>query len=273
MSEQQPSSGASSEPPFGSSIDLMILLYELINKLNQMIQLLHNSNLLNDDNALCLALRKIIYAFFKRTDIQKIDIFAVLNSLRQMDDVSFEHDSKQFKYCFSMETSLTVEGSKITITINSKIIIDFLKCILQPRFQIIPKIQEDLIRLMYMDILRKLDVSPQIPNFEMTIETNYLFWCNFIGWNESMRIGFLKECRDQLTRQPFFSKKDTDYYRWKLSKKPKYQYTPESLREFFDRPHVWNNKYFRNEFDIDNYLLNFSPMLDFAFGLPDVLPN
>ena len=217
-----------------------------------------------------MALRKIIHAFFNRTDIQKIDIFAVLNSLRKMDDVSFEHVSKKFTYCFSTETSLTVEESKITITIKSEIIIDFLKCILIPQIQIIPPIppippiQEDLMRLMYMDTLRNFGISPQIPNFEMTIETNYIFWCNFIGWNESQRIRFLEKCRDQLTRQPYFSKKDTKYYGiwYKSSNKSDYSRTPESFREFFDRNYIWNNENFRklNE----NYSLNFIPAFEFA---------
>lgn len=255
MSEQQqPSSGASSEPPFGSSSDLRIYYQELIQFMNQMIQLLYNSSDIFDAKTLYSDLRKIIHAFFKRTDIQKIDIFAVLNSLRKMDDVSFEHDSKQFKYCFSTKTSLTVEGSKITITINSKIIIDFLKCIID----VLPPIQQDLIWLMYMGILIKHNISPQIPNFEMTIETNYQYWCNFIGWNESMRIKFLKECRDQLTRQPFFSKKDREHYSvyGKLSKKLVYPSTPESFHEFFHRDYIWFNEHFRKK---SGYLWIFNP--------------
>lgn len=280
MSEQQqpssgpssgPSSEPSSEPSFGSSSDLRILFYDLVNKLNKRIQLLYNSPDIFDAKTLYLALRKIIHAFFNRTDIQKIDIFAVLNSLRKMDDVLFEHDSKIFKYCFSTETSLTVEESKITKTIKSEIIIDFLNCILIPRIQIIPSIQEDLIRLMYMDTLRKFGISPQIPNFEMTIETNYMFWCNFIGWNESKRIRFLEKCRDQLTCQPYFSKKDTKYYSiwYKFSNKSGYPRTPESFREFFDRNYIWNNENFRklNE----NYSLNFIPAFEFA--IPNVLAN
>ena len=255
MSEQQqPSSGASSDPPFGSSSDLMILLYELINKLNQRIQLLHNSNLLNDESTLYFSLRKIINAFFTRTDIQKIDIFAILNSLRKMNDISFEHDSKQFKYCFSTKTSLTVKESNISITIKSEIIFDFLRYIID----VLPPIQQDLIWLMYMGILIKHNISPQIPNFEMTIETNYQYWCNFIGWNESMRIKFLKECRDQLTRQPFFSKKDREHYSvyGKLSKKLVYPSTPESFHEFFHRDYIWFNEHFRKKSD---YLWIFNP--------------
>jgi hypothetical protein len=165
-----------------------------------------------------------------------------------------------------METSLTVEESKITITIKSEIIFYFLRYIID----VLPPIQEDLIRLMYMDTLRKFGISPQIPNFEMTIETNYMFWCNFIGWNESKRIRFLEECRDQLTRQPYFSIKDTKYYGiwYKFSNKSGYPRTPESFREFFDRNYIWNNENFRKKSD---YLWIFNPAFEFA--LPNVLPN
>ena len=267
MSEQQqPPSGSSSEPPSGSSSKLMILLDELIDKLNKRIQLLYNSPDIFDAKTLYWALRKIINAFFTRTDIQKIDIFAILNSLRKMNDISFEHDSKQFKYCFSTKTSLTVEGSKITITIESEIIFDFLIYIID----VLPPIQRDLIWLMYMDILRKHNISPQIPNFEMIIETNYQYWCNFIGWNESMRIGFLKECRDKLTRQAFFSKKHTKYYSvyGKLSKKSDYPSIPISFHEFFHRDYIWHNEHFLKKSD---YLWIFNPAFEFA--LPNVLAN
>jgi hypothetical protein len=90
---------------------------------------------------------------------------------------------------------------------------------------------------MYRSILREREVSPKIPNFELTIEKDYQFWCDFLNW-KTQRNTFLLKCKSEFIRQPFFSQKNTKFYLDELSMKSGYPSHPESFREFLGRPYI-----------------------------------
>jgi hypothetical protein len=169
-----------------------------------------------------------------------------------MKEIPFEHDSKNWTFCFSRETSLTSGKSKMTITVESSMIIGFFRTIIDR----LDPIQHDLLFLMYRSILRKNEVSPKIPNFELTIEQDYQFWCDSLKW-ETERKTFLLNCKYQFIRQPYFSGKDTKFYLNQLSRSSGYPSTPESFSEFFGRSYIWQNEYFREKSDSP---WNFEPM-------------
>ncbi len=177
--------------------------------------------------------KKILYDFSQRSDIPKVDTFAILNSLRKMKEIPFKHDSKNWTFCFSKETSLTSGKSNMIITVESSMIIGLFRTIID----ILDPIQQDLLFLMYRSILREREVSPKIPNFELTIEKDYQFWCDFLNW-KTQRNTFLLKCKSEFIRQPFFSQKNTKFYLDELSMKSGYPSHPESFREFLGRPYI-----------------------------------
>lgn len=198
----------------------------------QAMQLLYESDSLSIPT-LNQIFKKNLSDFSQRDDIPKVDIFAILNSLRKMKEISFEHDSKIWTFCFSRETSLKFGKSKMTITVESSMIIGFFRTIIDS----LPPVQQDLLFLMYRSILRKREVSPKIPNFELTIEQDYEYWSNFLKW-KTERNTFLLNCKYEFIRQPFFSKKDTKFYRDELTLKSRYPSTPESFQEFLGRSYI-----------------------------------
>ena len=176
---------------------------------------------------------KILSDFSQRSDIPKVDTFAILNSLRKMKEIPFEHDSKIWTFCFSRETSLKFGKSKMTITVESSMIIGFFRTIID----CLDPIQQDLLFLMYRSILREREVSPKIPHFELTIEQDYQFWCDSLNW-KTQRNTFLLNCKYEFIRQPFFSKKDTKFYLDELWRSSGYPSTPESFSEFLGRHYI-----------------------------------
>ncbi len=219
------------------------ILLELIADLVQAMKSLYESDSLSS-GTLKHIFNEILSKFYQRDDIPKIDIFAILNSLRKMREILFEHDSKIWTFCFSRETSLKFGKSKMTITVESSMIIGFFRTIID----CLDPIQQDMLSLMYRSILRKRDVSPKIPNFELTIEQDYQFWCDSLKW-KTERVRFLLNCKYEFIRQPFFSKKDTKFYLGELSRSSGYPSTPESFREFLGRYYI-----------ISDSVLDFEPM-------------
>ncbi len=220
-----------------------LFLNQLIADLVQAIQLLYESDSLGIPT-LNQAFKKNLSYFSQRDDIPKVDIFAILNSLRKMREISFEYDSKNWTLCFSTETSLTSGKSKMTITVESSMIIGFFRTIIDS----LDPIQQDLLFLMYRSILRKREVSPKIPKFELTIEQDYEYWFNFLKW-KTERNTFLLNCKYEFIRQPYFSKKDTKFYLGGLTLKSGYPSTPESFQEFLGRHYI-----------ISDSVLDFEPM-------------
>jgi len=256
MSEQQqPSSEQSfsltpcqkSEKPEKELFSFRKLIADLV----QVIQSLYDSDSL-DNETLNETFQKILSDFNQRDDISKVDIFAILNSLRKIEEIPFEHDSKNWTFCFSRETSLTSGKSKMTITVKSSMIIGFFRTIID----CLNPIEQDMLSLMYMSVLRKHEVSPKNPKFELTIEQDYQFWCDSLKW-ETERTTFLLNCKYQFIRQPYFSGKDTKYYLNQLSRSSGYESTPESFREFFGRSYISEIKCLREE---SNSSWNFEPM-------------
>ena len=253
MTEQleQPSSGQSVSSTLCEKPQKKFLLNQLIADLVQAMQSFYERDSLSIPT-LNQIFKKILSDFYQRDDIPKIDIFAILNSLKKMKEIPFEHDSRNWIFCFSTETSLTSGKSKMTITVESSMIIGFFQTIID---RLVP-IQQDLLFLMYTSILRKRDVSPKIPNFELTIEQDYEYWSNFLKW-KTERDSFLLNCKYEFIRQPFFSKKDTKYYLGELSRSSGYPYTPESFQEFLGRPYIRLNLNFQEKSDS---VLDFEPI-------------
>ena len=192
--------------------------------------------------------KKILSDFSQRCDIPKVDTFAILNSLRKMDEIPFEYDSKNWTFCFSNETSLTSGKSKMIITVESSMIIG----IFQKIIDLLDPIQKDLLFLMYRSILREREVSPKIPNFELTIYQNYQYWCDYLKW-ETERESFLIKCKSKFICSTYLSKKDVKFY---VKQSSGYPSTPESFSEFFGRYYILT-KFFKEKSNSD---LNFEPM-------------
>jgi hypothetical protein len=133
MSSQQPPTSSEQRvkltPCQIHILELSLLYNKLLVKLIKIIQLLYENNLLNNMN-LNKFFKQIVSEFYQRQDIPKIDIFAILNSLRKMKEIHFFYDSKDWTFRFLKETSLTVGRTSIEITIESKIMIDYLYDIL-----------------------------------------------------------------------------------------------------------------------------------------------
>lgn len=106
-----------------------LFLTQLIADLVQAMQSLYESDSLSIPT-LNQIFKKILSDFSQRDDIPKVDIFAILNSLRKMTEIPFEHDSKDWTFSFSTETSLTFGKSKMTITVESSMIIGFFRTII-----------------------------------------------------------------------------------------------------------------------------------------------
>jgi hypothetical protein len=225
MTEQkeQPSSEQSEKQP--KKLFLTILSADIV----EAIKSLYDSDSLNIMN-LNDFFKNILSDFSQREDIPKIDIFAILNSLRKMREISFVHDSKKWTFCFSRETSLTYGKSKAIITVESSMIIGFF----QPIICRLGPIQQDLLFLMYKSILINHEVSPKIPNFELTIEQDFEYWCDLLKW-ETERKKFLSKCNN-FYNQPFFSNSQAKTHI------KEYQssgvYFPSSFQEFLGRSHI-----------------------------------
>jgi hypothetical protein len=216
----------------------IVHLNQLIGDLIQATQSLYDRNSLSIPT-LNQIFKKILSDFSQRDDIPKVDIFAIFNSLRKMNEIPFEHDSKNWTFCFSRETSLTSEKSKMTITVESSMMFGFFRTIINR----LNPIQQDLLYLMYRSILKQHNVSPKILEFELTIEKDYEYWSNFLKW-KTERDTFL-QCQYKFIRQRYFSRKDTRYYLNQLSRPSGYPFTIESFNEFLNRHYIYSNEHFK----------------------------
>jgi hypothetical protein len=231
MTEQkeQPSSEQSVSLTLCKKPQKELFFSQLSADLVQAMQLLYESDSLSIPT-LNQIFKNILSDFSQRDDIPKIDIFAILNSLRKMREISFVHDSKNWTFCFSRETSLTYGKSKAIITVESSMIIGFF----QPIICRLGPIQQDLLFLMYKSILINHEVSPKIPNFELTIEQDFEYWCDLLKW-ETERKKFLSKCNN-FYNQPFFSNSQAKTHI------KEYQssgvYFPSSFQEFLGRSDI-----------------------------------
>jgi hypothetical protein len=213
-------------------LQLPFCLDQLIAQLIQDIKTLYENDTL-DIVTLIEPLKKILQDFYQRKDVERINIFAILNSFRKK-GCGFWYDSKYWTVCFSDRASLRLGKSNMTITFDSSIFFDMFRLIMNQ----LELVQQDLLSLMYMTILRDPNhrVLPRILNFELTIERNYPFWCRAIKWH-TKRFEFLGNCKSAFICQRFFSKKDTNYY-------PKYT-SLNSFRDFFRNSHILSHDEFK----------------------------
>ena len=239
-SQQEPTSSEQRvklTPCQKSALELSLLYKKLLLKFIQSNQSLYENTLLNNAN-LNKSFKQIVSDFYQRQDIPKIDIFAILNSLRKMKEIHFWYDSKDWTFRFSKETSLTVGRTSIEITIESKIMMDYLYHIVG----LLPVDQQDLIWVLYTprlenilkeriaseNILKERFVSFNILEFELTITQNFTFWWNFFGNWEMERQLLLKKCFTTFVHREYLPNKLAA----RLQKtNPN---TPESFKRCFD---------------------------------------
>jgi hypothetical protein len=204
----------STTPTEESRLKLEQFYEELLNSLREMIRSLYDSNSLND---ICIAnsVKQILSNFLKRKDILMIDIFAIFNSFRK-NRMILIIDEIECEFRFSEATSLMFGRTRIEITIESKIMIDYLYHILES----LPVSHQDLIWLLYTlklreEILKKIFKeridSFNITNFDLTITQSFTFWCDFFGNWETERNSLLRQCLDTFTTKEYLSNKQAKY--------------------------------------------------------------
>lgn len=216
MSSQQShtSSGQSGSTTLEESqLKLQQLFEELRTSIFLAISSLYDSNSLND---ICIAnsVKQILSNFLKRKDILMIDIFAIFNSFRK-NSIIFIINDIECEFRFTEATSLKFGRTRIEITIESKIMIDYLYHILES----LPVSHQDLIWLLYTLKLREIlknmfeerIASKNITNIDLTITQSFTFWCDFFGNWETERNSLLRQCLDTFTTKEYLSNKQAKY--------------------------------------------------------------
>lgn len=194
-------------PSEKKTLSLSYLLEQLCDHLIQEIKILYENDSITND-ALFDLFKRIIKNFSQSKDIELVNIFAILNSLRK-NGVCFNDCSKKVRICFSDRPSFKYGKTSIEITLDSSIFFErfiFLINQLEPT-------QQDLLSLMYMKVLRDFNVVPKIDDFdfELTIEFSYDFWHYYLSW-DTQRSTYLTNCKKNVICRDFFSKKDVGYY-------------------------------------------------------------
>lgn len=229
-------------------LELSCHLNRLCNQLIQQITTLFLQDAL-DAPTLTSSFKYILDAFFRRGDIAKIDIFAILNSLRKA-KLSFGADSKQWTVCFSKETAIRCGAKKMSLTVTTSGIFD----IFRQLYDLIDNpMEKDLFILMYREILRHQWFRIlTITGFELTINRHYAFWYDFMKW-ETKRGHLLIDCVGSFIRQPFFSKKVAG----------RSSFVPESFTHFFSELRYKIHSCQTDDLSqLDFSKMNFDPMIE-----------
>ena len=212
--------------PEESQLNLQQLLQEFNDSFIEMIRSLYESNSLNDIR-IADSVNQILSNFLKRKDILMIDIFAIFNSFRK-DSIIFSIDGIECEFRFTEATSLKFGRTRIEITIESKIMIDYLYHILES----LPVSHQDLIWLLYTLNLREVILkkifkeriaSKNITNIDLTITQSFTFWCDFFGNWETERNALLILCLNTFTTKEYLSKKQAKFLK---------RYKPETIESF-----------------------------------------
>jgi len=230
MNSQPPptSSGQfeSTTPTEESRLKLEQFYEELLNSLREMIRSLYELNSLSDIR-IKNSVKQILSNFLKRKDILMIDIFAIFNSFRK-NRMIFNINEIECEFRFSEATSLNFGRTRIEITIESKIMIDYLYDILQ----LLPVSHQDLIWLLYTLNLRELILknifeeriaSKNITKIDLTITQSFTFWCDFFGNWETERNTLLIQCFDKFTTKKYLSHKEAKHSK---------RYKPKTIESF-----------------------------------------
>ena len=228
MSEQQQLSTSSGQ--FQSITPEESQLQQSLEQLRMSIILLisslYESNSLNDIR-IADSVNQILRDFLKIKDISMIDIFAIFNSFRK-NSMIFSIDDIECEFRFTEATSLKFGRTRIEITIESKIMIDYLYHILE----LLPVSHQDLIWLLYTLNLREVILkkifkeriaSKNITNIGLTITQSFTFWSDFFGNWETERNALLIRCLDTFTTKEYLSKKQAKFLK---------RYKPETIESF-----------------------------------------
>jgi hypothetical protein len=242
--------------------DKQSLLDQLCNQLcNRMIgDVIKFYNEDEMDN-ICLLdiLKRNIQNFLETTDMQPIDTFAILNSIRKR-GLTFYHDNKSWKIHFSNAGFFKLGKSSVTIAVCPSFILEKLRFIME-HHELIPS-QSDLLSMMYLSILREdrfKHILKLNPDFEMTVERPYIFWCKKIKWESeriSLYLGLVAHnVFVQNLEEGYYSKKDANYY---------LKHTRlESFRKLFSEWYVRNRPAFQGKIfsaDEESWLVTFEPV-------------
>ncbi len=213
-------------------LHLSIILHELVSNLIDANKRLYDTNTFN-----MLMLQQVLNSviecrILRRRDIELIDQFAILNSLRK-EGFRFHHDSKYWDISFGQEVNLEFGISKVLVRIDSNLFLQKFRLIISKLEQ--NSNQHDLFCLMYQEILRdpKLNkrVVPSLPiPFELNIWTNWRFWVSYLSWNTT-RLRYLSDCKSAFVSQPYFSNRCRN--KWENDDSVK---RSRSFLEFFQTP-------------------------------------
>ena len=147
------------------------------------IKFYYDENFLNHQN-LNSSFKQILDEFFEREDIQPIDIFTIFSSLKKMERISFQYDSKNFTFCFSSETLLTFGKSEIMITVDSSMIAVYLKTI----FEKLDTSYQNIVYMLYHDALKEISSTYfglSQENLAITNLRHILYWMNLVTEKKS----------------------------------------------------------------------------------------
>ncbi len=152
----------------------------------------YDRNFLNHQN-LNSSLKQILNEFFERKDIQPIDIFTILSSLKKMEIISFQYDSKNFTFCFSSETLFTFGKTEIMITVVSSMIADYLKTI----FEKLDTSHQNIVYMLYHNALKEIrnkyfGLSQE--NLAITNIRHIVYWMNCVTIYEKKSLVDMFKC-------------------------------------------------------------------------------
>jgi hypothetical protein len=184
--------------------DMLTTYLDILNsRLISQIKLDYDGNFLNHQN-LNSSFKQILDEFFEREDIQPIDIFTIFSSLKKMERISFQYDSKNFTFCFSSETLLTFGKSEIMITVDSSMIAVYLKTI----FEKLDTSYQNIVYMLYHDALKEISsiyFGLSQENLAITNLRHILYWMNLVTIYEKLHVVdmFKRIMRDIMTRKIF----------------------------------------------------------------------
>lgn len=186
------------------TVMLTAILSQLTDELIRQIKIKYDMDVLNNQT-LNSSLKQILEKFFERKDIQPIDIFTIFSSLKKMEIILFPHDSKNFKFCFSDETLLTVGKSEITITVESSMITQYLKRI----FEKLDTSHQNIVYMLYHDALKEISSTYfglSKENLSITNLRHILYWMNLVTEKKS-EIDMCKWIMREIALRKNFSEK------------------------------------------------------------------
>ncbi len=186
--------------------ELTTCLDTLTSGLISQIKFDYDKNFLNNQT-LNSSFKQILDEFFEREDIQPIDIFTIFSSLKKMERISFQYDSKNFTFCFSSETLLTFGKTEITITVDSSMIADYLKRI----FEKLDTSHQNIVYMLYHDALKKISsiyFGLSQENLSITNIRHIVYWMNLVTIYEKLHVVDMFKCimRDIVTKKNFSEK-------------------------------------------------------------------